>query len=244
MKKKVYKKRARVLLCNFALAALIAMTATAATRNQNSSVPLMPTLPKPTFTGTPIDVRAPHREPYRGYDVPPPQLLVPEDTRLLSTGCRVSCSAPKIAAKELALVTDGDKQFTQLSYLELPPGLQWVQIDLTTQVVVQAICIWREQPDMRVYRDTIVQLSNDPEFSSDVITVFNNDYDNSTGLGKGGNKEYFEDHFGRRIKVDAVQARYLRVFSNGNTSDPYNHFTEIEVYGDLKDENNFMHTKK
>ncbi len=237
MKKTVYNKTARILLCDLTLIALVAITATADTRNHNSGVPLMPTLPEPIFTGTPIDVRSPHREAYRGDDVPPPQLLVPEGTRLLSVGCRVRCGAPKISTKELALVTDGDKQFTQLSYLELPPGLQWVQIDLATQVVVQAICIWREQPDMRVYRDIIVQLSNDPEFSSDVvITVFNNDYDNSAGLGKGSDKEYFEDHFGRRIEVDAVHARYLRVFSNGNTSDPYNHFTEIEVYGQLKSE--------
>ena len=84
---------------------------------------------------------------------------------------------------------------------------------------------------MCVYRDTVVQLSNDPDFAAGVTTVFNNDYDNSAGLGKGADKEYGEDYFGRRIDGRGVKARYVRITSNGNTSDPYNHFTEIEVYG-------------
>jgi len=37
--------------------------------------------------------------------------------------------------------------------------------------------------------------------------------------------------FGRRIAARGIRARYVRITSNGNTSDPYNHYTEVEVYG-------------
>ena len=197
------------------------------------AVPLAPALPRPTFTGTPIDVRSPHREAYRGEDVPPPPLLVPAGTRLLSRGCAVTTSF-RATKSERALVTDGDKQYSPAAYLEGPPGVQWVQLDLGTQAVIHAVCLWRERPEQCVYRDTVVQVSDDPAFQSGVTTLFNNDYDNSAGLGFGQDQEYFEDHFGRRIAGKGVRARYVRVTSNGNTSDPYNHFTEIEVYGETR----------
>ena len=192
---------------------------------------LDPVLPKPVFEGTPIDVRSPHREAYRGCDVPPKPLMVPAGTQLLSRGCRVTSSDRNVEKKWLVLVTDGDKQYSTKAYLELAPGVQWVQLDLNSNVAVQAVCLWRERPEQIVYRDTIVQLSDDPKFASHVTTLFNNDYDNSAKLGKGKDKEYVEDYFGRRIAGKGITARYLRIYSNGSTSSPYNHFTEIEVYG-------------
>ena len=131
----------------------------------------------------------------------------------------------------MALVTDGDKQYSPAAYLELAPGVRWVRLDLGTNASIEAICLWRERPEQCVCRDTVVQVSDDPAFVSGVTTLFNNDYDNSAGLGIGTDKEYFEDYFGHRITGRGVRARYVRVISNGNTSDPYNRFTEIEVYG-------------
>ena len=194
-------------------------------------VALAPVLPKPTFEGTPIDVRSPHREAYRGDGVPPPPLLVPEGTRLLSRGCAVTCNDPGAKKCDLALVTDGDKQYSPSAYLELAPGVRWIRLDLGTNAEIDAVCLWRERPEQCVYRDTVVQLSDDPAFAVGVATLFNNDYDNSAGLGQGTDKEYFEDHFGRRIAGHGVRARYVRIVSNGNTSDPYNRFTEVDVYG-------------
>ena len=194
-------------------------------------IPLTPKLPKPTFEGTPIDVRSPHREGYRGDGVPPPPLLVPEGTRLLSYGCAVTASDTRTTKRDLALVTDGIKQYSTSAYLELAPGVRWVQIDLGTNAEIHAVCFWRERPEQCVYRDTVVQVSNDPTFVASVTTLFNNDYDNSAGLGKGFDKEYYEDHFGKRVAGHGIRARYVRIASNGNTSGPYNHFTEVEVYG-------------
>ena len=198
---------------------------------ETGTVPLSPALPRPTFEGTPIDVRSPHREAYRGDGVPPPPLLVPEGTRLLSRGCAVTANDPQAKRRDLALVTDGNKQYSPSAYLELAPGVRWSQVDLGTNAAIYAVCLWRERPEQCVCRDTVVQVSDAADFNSGVATLFNNDDDNSAGLGKGTDKEYYEDHFGRRIAGQGVMARYVRITSNGNTSSPYNQFTEVEVYG-------------
>jgi len=221
----------RLKLRRLPLAGLLAFCQWASPAATPELVPLAPHLPKPTFEGTPVDVRSPHREAYRGEGVPPPPLLVPAGTRLLSSGCPVRASDPRARAHDLALVTDGHKQYSPSAYLELAPGVQWVQLDLRTNAALQAVCLWRERPEQCVYRDTVVQVSDDPAFATGVTTLFNNDYDNSAGLGKGADKEYFEDHFGRRVAGHGVRARFVRVTSNGSTSTPYNHFTEIDVYG-------------
>ena len=40
-----------------------------------------------------------------------------------------------------------------------------------------------------------------------------------------------ETYDGRPIAVKGVKGRYVRLYSNGNTSDELNHYTEVEVYG-------------
>ena len=63
--------------------------------------------------------------------------------------------------------------------------------------------------------------------------MFNNDHDNSSGLGIGKNKEYIETNEGRLIDPRGVKARYIRLYSKGNTSNDINHYVEVEVYGIL-----------
>jgi hypothetical protein len=65
----------------------------------------------------------------------------------------------------------------------------------------------------------IIQISNDSKFFEGVVTVFNNDYDNSAGLGKGQDKEYIESLYGKAFAVDAVKGRYVRCYSRGNTGE-------------------------
>ena len=79
--------------------------------------------------------------------------------------------------------------------------------------------------------DMIVRLSNDESFQKGVSTVFNNDHDNSSGLGAGTDKEYWEVHEGKLIAVESLPARFVRIHSNRNTSDNNNHYLEIDVYG-------------
>jgi hypothetical protein len=132
---------------------------------------------------------------------------------------------------ELKMVTDGDKECSDGSFVELMPGRQWVQIDLKGPSIIHAILLWRGQWDAVVYHDVVIQVADDPGFTGTVRTVFNNDYDNSAGLGLGKNLEYIESHEGRLIDCKGVIGRYVRLYSRGNTQNDMNHYIEVEVHG-------------
>ncbi|MDD2598585.1 MAG: hypothetical protein PHO37_05100 [Kiritimatiellae bacterium] len=187
-------------------------------------------LPKPQFTGTPKDIRSPNLEPPRG-GKPRPPLQVPAGTKVISLDCKVTSSDMEPIIGELDYITDGDKEHDAATYVEIGPGTQWVQIDLGAEKEINAACVWHYHGEARVYRDVICQISNDPDFIDGVITVFNNDHDDSSKLGKGKDKEYVEDNNGRPFAVNSVQGRYVRFYSRGNTSNEMNHYTEIEIYG-------------
>jgi hypothetical protein len=77
----------------------------------------------------------------------------------------------------------------------------------------------------------IVQVADDPDFLANVHTLFNNDNDNSSGLGLGTDRHYVETAEGRLVAAKAVKARYVRLHSQGNSDNDQNHYLEIEVYG-------------
>ena len=128
-------------------------------------------------------------------------------------------------------VVDGDKTPDATCMLQLPGGLQWVQLDLGTEKTVAAVCVWHDQGDDRVYRDVIIQLSNDAKFKEGVTTIFNNDHNDSAKLGKGSDKEYRERNDGRPVDGKLTKARYVRCYSNGSSAEPINNYIEIEVFG-------------
>ena len=64
-----------------------------------------------------------------------------------------------------------------------------------------------------------------------VKTIFNNDADDSLGLGAGRDLSYVETYEGKLMEGKGAQGRYVRLFSNGNTHDDLNHYIEVEVYG-------------
>ena len=49
-------------------------------------------------------------------------------------------------------------------------------------------------------------------------------------MGIGKDWGYFETYEGRLFPTNAIRARYIRLYSNGNTGDDLNRYTEIEVY--------------
>ena len=70
----------------------------------------------------------------------------------------------------------------------------------------------------------VVQVSDDPAFGKDVKTV----YDNSAA---GLDRPYIESYQGKLIDAKGVKARYVRLYSNGNTTNKMNHYIEVEVWG-------------
>ena len=135
---------------------------------------------------------------------------------------------------EIAFVTDGDKEATEGSYVELGPGVQWVQIDLQERCEIRAILIWHYHASARGYHDVVVPVADDADVITNVRTVFNNDHDNSAGLGRGAAKEYWETYEGKLLDARGVKARYVRRYSNGSTADDQNHYTAVGGYGIAK----------
>jgi hypothetical protein len=65
----------------------------------------------------------------------------------------------------------------------------------------------------------------------DVRTLFNNDRDNSSGIGLGTNLLYFETHEGKIVDGKGMRARYVRCYTNGSNLMRLNCWQELEVYG-------------
>jgi len=224
----------RVLKFGLALAVILcAMDSRAddsAKQNQSDLVPLKLKLPDPVFAGTPKD-------PPKGIDLEPmptnlpPPLMVPADVRNIAPGKKITSGGKATSPSELAKLTDGNKEVSEDSIAILPKGLQWVQFDLSSPQELFAIVIWHAHDTAKVYRSVIVQVADDADFTTDVRTLFNNDRDNSAGLGAGADKQYFESYMGKIIKANGARARFVRLYSHGSTDSQLNEYTEVEIYG-------------
>lgn len=193
-----------------------------------SAVPLKLEVPPAQLVGTPVPIKIENLEP----KTPNPEPDVPADVKNIAKGKAVTSSDDFPLIGELSLITDGDKEASDGCFVEIMNGFQWVQIDLGKTSEIFAIAIWHYHSQERAYKDVIIQISDDPEFAKGVTTVFNNDHDNSAKKGKGTNKAYIETNLGKLVVVNPpVKGRYVRLYSNGNTSNDMNHYTEVEVFG-------------
>lgn len=203
------------------------MLATAAL--SQDKVPLKTQLPKPLFVGTPVPLNVPNLEPpLKGKRA---DFMVPAGTVNLAKGKKVTASDDSPVTGTLDLVTDGDKAGDEGSWVELGPGKQWVQIDLAKKASIYAVLVWHFHSQARVYRDVVVQVSDDPNFKAGVTTIFNNDFKNEVGAGAGKDQNYVETYQGKLIDAKGAQGRYVRLYSNGNTSNKLNDYIEVEVWG-------------
>ena len=190
-------------------------------------------LPPPHSSGTPKEIKSANLEPDRGPGkLRPPIMVEPEFTKKLTNEDTKVTTSEEAVTGENEYVVDGDKTPDATAMLQLPGGVQWVQLDLGAEHVISAVCVWHDQGDERVYKDVIMQISNDPKFKEGVTTIFNNDHDDSAKLGaKGKDKEYRERNDGRPVDAKLTKGRYVRCYSNGSSSEPGNNYVEIEVFG-------------
>jgi hypothetical protein len=202
------------------LTVALALTATAVLAEDK--VPLKLELPNPLFVGTPVPIKVPNVEPEQKAERT--DFLVPAGTVNLAKGKKVTASDAEPVVGSLDLVTDGDKAGDEGAWVELGPGVQWVQIDLEKESEIAALNIWHFHSQARVYFDVIVQVSNDPKFEKDVTTLFNNS-------SAGKDRPYIETYFGKLIDGKGTKGRYVRLLSKGNTTNKMNHYIEVEVFG-------------
>ena len=192
-------------------------------------VPIDIKLPKPVFLDTPQNISVPNLEKPLG--MPRPPCLAPIGTTNVAFGKLASSSDDQPFIGEIELITDGDKEAADGSYVELGPYTQYVTIDLQALHEIYAIMVWHYHKQPHVYFDVVVQVADDADFITNVRTLFNNDIDNSAGLGVGKDMHYIETYEGKLIDANGVKARYVRLYSNGNAVNDLNHYIEVEVYG-------------
>jgi len=205
----------RVLCAAVLVAANFASNVVAADK-----VPLKLELPAPTLKGTPEQLpMGPNIEP--NSDKAPAPAMITSDAKN---------SSVKPFTGELSQITDGKKEAFDYDTVEMKKGTQWIQVDLGESFTIQAIAMWHDHRYIQVMHDVIVQVSDDPEFKTGVTTIFNNDTDNSSGLGVGTDREYFERHFGRVFDGKGAKGRYVRGYSKGSHLSALNCWQEIEVY--------------
>ena len=130
----------------------------------------------------------------------------------------------------ISKVTDGVLETNSYADSYTNTGLQWIQLDLGAAYNLNNVKLWHYFGDSRKYHDVVIQVSNNANFASGVTTVYNNDTNNSAGLGTGTDSEYTESAAGLDIDFGPTSARYVRIYSNGSTANNYNHYVEVEVY--------------
>jgi hypothetical protein len=192
-------------------------------------VPLPLQLPKPMFEGTPQNLTVPNLQKPLGRPRDP--FLAPAGVTNVAKGKKVASSDSEPVIGELEQVTDGDKKGAEGSFVELGPGVQHVTVDLGAPNEVYAVLFWHFHKTPRVYFDVVVQVADDADFKKNVRTIFNNDHDNTSGLGVGKDMNYVETAEGKLVDAKGSLARYVRLYSKGNNANELNHYVEVEVYG-------------
>jgi hypothetical protein len=222
-------KALHILIAAGFVAGLAASAAAQTAAPEQGKEELKLQLPKPMFVGTPRNINSPNLEKVTGKSRGP--FFVPTGTTLLSLNKPVTSSDTQPVIGDVAYLTDGEKSGEDGYFVELGPGKQYAQVDLKAPHLLNAILVWHYHAQARVYRDVVVQVSDDKDFVSNVTTVFNNDHDNSSGLGIGKDKEYIETAEGKLIDPRGARGRYVRLWSAGNTSNDMNHYVEVEIFG-------------
>jgi len=198
------------------------------TKSTVELVPIELELPRPMFIGTPQNLDVKNLEKPLGKSRPP--FYAPAGTENVALGKPVSSTDEDPIIGEIEMITDGDKEAMDGSYVELGPLKQSVTVDLGDTFNVYAIVLWHYHKQACIYFDVVVQVSEDPDFINAKI-VFNNDDDNSAGMGVGTDMHYVETSEGKLIDAKGTNARYVRFYSNGSNSNDLNHYIEVAVYG-------------
>lgn len=210
------------------LFALSALATAALADHHGEKAAIVIEFPPPFLIGTPVQVNLPHLE---AAGTPAPVIMAPKGTTNLAKGKEVTSSDDFPIIGDLEYATDGDKESEEGYFVELAPGLQWIQIDLEKTAAIYGVSMWHFHTQKRAYNDVVVQISDDADFKKGVTTIYNNDHDNSSGLGKGSDKAYLEVNKGKLIDARGTKGQYVRLYSAGNTSNEMNHVVEIEVFG-------------
>lgn len=165
---------------------------------------------------------------------------------------KVTSNVAEVTANPLARVTDGDvssaAKFAELCNSKAG-GDCYIQIDLGEKYNIYNVELFRYWADSRKYFNTVIMLSNDVNFAAGSTRVIWNA--NTAASGKNGqaltsgdwskvptdgnDPLYSETSKGKKFYVnnedhaEVFEARYVRIYNNGSTSNGSSHFVEVRV---------------
>jgi hypothetical protein len=177
-------------------------------------------------------IKPPHLRP----EIKRPPFMVPPELENLALYKPVSASEAEAVIGDVDQLTDDLKKSGDFDYVEFGHGLQWVQVDLDEPQTIHAIVFWHFYKNAVIYNDVIVQVADDPAFETNIRTLFNNDHDNSSGLGKGADTAYATRWWGEIVDArgedfKGTVARYIRIYTATGMENEPPRFVEIAVYG-------------
>lgn len=197
---------------------------------QSGMVALEIELPPLLLAGTPKNMKGiANLEATRAKGVARATMLVPAGTTNVALNKPITSTSMEPIVGMFKDITDGDKAGG--NYVELDPFEQSITIDLGASYEIYAIVMWHYHKEQMVYYDVVVQTADDADFITNVNTLFNNDTDNTHGLGSGEDKNYLENYEGKLIDAKGVIGRFVKCLSGANSSNDMNHYIEVEVYG-------------
>jgi hypothetical protein len=115
---------------------------------------------------------------------------------------------------------DGDTSPSS-AYAQAPAGMRALTVDLGKVYEVDAVKVWHYYNDGRTYNGTRVEVGLS---TTSMTTVFDSAI---SGL-------YPESAAGKTHAFAKQKARFVRDWVNGSSVNPYNHWMEVEVYGDTE----------
>ena len=204
------------------------------TAPEQGYVELAIALPSQRCCGTPHPPAKtePNMEPAKPAHYRRPRFYAPEGTTNLALGKDVTASEEPMMG-ELAQLVDGNAEATDDTILDLDSGPAWVTVDLGKPCEVFAVLSWQRHNNLFAFRDVVIETADDKDFATNRQILFNNDHDGSLGKGhgKGANTQYLENYQGKLVDARGIKARYVRFWSNGNSHDASNYWTEINIFG-------------
>lgn len=182
--------------------------------------------------GNPKGLKPPHLRP----EIKREPFTVPPNLENLALYKPVASSSKEPVIGDLDQVNDGLKKSGDFDFVELPPGHQWVQIDLEGIHTIHAVVIWHFYKNATIYNDVVVQVADDVAFTQNVRTLFNNDHDNSARMGQGTDPAFYTRWWGEIVDARGpdqagTRTRYVRVYTADGMEKETIKFVEIEVYG-------------
>lgn len=137
-----------------------------------------------------------------------------------------------VTTGNIGQIVDGDKWY--YADLGVAQAGDYAQIDLGALHDIDALRLYRYYGDGRTYYATVIALAENEEDFSDgnAVVVWNSDYENVHGFGRGKDITYSETSAGFDfVTNETVTARYARVYMLGSSKNNSNHIIEFEVYG-------------